>query len=133
VSVDFDPSKQRWRVRWREQGRQRTRRFPTRQEAAAFDETMRADAGPAVPNLGIVEPAGGNAVYAYSTKAGVRYRFAFRQSDGTLSSRRGFPSRRSAATARRRLVESIERGEVKVARDTFETFWLRWLEERRHT
>ena len=63
--------------------------------------------------------------------AGTRYRFVFRQSDGTLSTRRGFTSRRAAATARRRLVESIERGEVKVARDTFETFWLRWLEERR--
>jgi hypothetical protein len=25
---DFDSSKQRWRVRWREQGRQRTRRYP---------------------------------------------------------------------------------------------------------
>jgi hypothetical protein len=131
VSVDFDPSKQRWRVRWREQGRQRTRRFPTQQEAAAFDEALRADAGLAAPGPAIVEPAGGNAIYAYSTKAGVQYRFAFRQSDGTLSSRRGFASRRAAATARRRLVESIERGEVKVARDTFETFWLRWLEERR--
>ena len=131
MSVDFDPSKQRWRVRWREQGRQRTRRFPTREEAAAFDEALRADAGLAAPRPAIVEPAGGNAIYAYSTKAGVQYRFAFRQSDGTLSSRRGFPSRRAAATARRRLEESIERGEVKVARDTFETFWLRWLDERR--
>jgi len=48
-----------------------------------------------------------------------------------LSTRRGFTSRRAAATARRRLIESIERGEVKVARETFETFWLRLLEERR--
>ena len=55
----------------------------------------------------------------------------FRQSDGRLSSRRGFTSRRAAATARRRLVESIQRGEVKVARETFESFWLRLLEERR--
>jgi len=42
-----------------------------------------------------------------------------------------FKSRQSAATARRRLVESIERGEVKVARETFEEFWKRLLEERR--
>ncbi|MCQ7029712.1 hypothetical protein MRO55_24735, partial [Escherichia coli] len=28
-------------------------------------------------------------------------------------------------------MESIERGEVKVARETFETFWLRLLDERR--
>ena len=55
----------------------------------------------------------------------------FRQSDGALSSRRGFTSRRAAATARRRLVESIDRGEVKVARETFGMFWARLLQERR--
>jgi integrase len=131
VSVDFDSSKQRWRVRWREQGRQRTRRFSTREEAHAFDESLRAEVEPTRPERAIVERAGGNAIYAYSTKAGVRYRFAFRQSDGKLSTRRGFTCRRAAATARRRLVESIERGEVKVARESFETFWLRLLEERR--
>ena len=70
-------------------------------------------------------------IYAYETRAGTRFRFVFRQSDGALSTRRGFTSRRAAATARRRLVESIERGEVKVARETFETFWLRLLEEKR--
>jgi hypothetical protein len=55
----------------------------------------------------------------------------FRQSDGTLSSRRGFASRRAAATARRRLLESIERGEVKVARERFGALWARLLAERR--
>ena len=55
----------------------------------------------------------------------------FRQSDGKASTRRGFTSRAAAATARRRLVESIERGEVKVARETFGAFWARLLEERR--
>jgi integrase len=131
VSVDSDSCKQRWRVRWREQGRQRTRRFFTQEDARAFDEALRAEVEPTEPGRTIVERAGGNAIYAYSTKAGVRYRFAFRQSDGTLSTRRGFTSRRAAATARRRLVESIERGEVKVARESFETFWMRLLEERR--
>ena len=47
----------------------------------------------------------------------------FRQSDGTLSSRRGFTSRTTAATARRRLQESVDRGEVKVSREDFATFW----------
>jgi hypothetical protein len=37
VSVDFDEAKQRWRVRWREDGRQMSRRFVTREEAAAFE------------------------------------------------------------------------------------------------
>ncbi len=55
----------------------------------------------------------------------------FWQSDGSQSNRRGFTSRRAAATARRRLIESIERGEVKVARETFGTFWARFLDERR--
>jgi len=131
VSVDFDSSKSRWRVRWREQGRQRTRRFPTQTEALAFDESLRAEVEPAERGRAVVEHAGGDAIYVYSTTGGVRYRFAFRQSDGKLSSRRGFASRRAAATARRHLVESIERGEVKVARETFETFWLRLLDERR--
>lgn len=70
-------------------------------------------------------------VYPYATNAGVRFRFLFRQSDGSISSRRGFTSRSAAVTARRRLIESIERGEVRVARETFETFWLRLLAQRR--
>jgi hypothetical protein len=70
VSVDFDSSKQRWRVRWREQGRQRTRRFSTQDEAHAFDESLRAELEPTRPERAIVERAGRNAIYAYSTKAG---------------------------------------------------------------
>jgi hypothetical protein len=46
-------------------------------------------------------------VYPYETSAGTRWRFAFRQSDGSLSNRRGFASPRAAATAKRRLEESI--------------------------
>jgi hypothetical protein len=42
----------------------------------------------------------GNGIYAYETKAGTRYRFVFGQSDGAQSNRRGFTSRRAAATAR---------------------------------
>jgi hypothetical protein len=58
VSVDFDSSKHRWR----EQGRQRTRRFPTQEEAHAFDESLRAEVEPAGPGRAIVERAGGNAI-----------------------------------------------------------------------
>jgi len=49
----------------------------------------------------------------------------------TLSTRRGFTSRRAAVTERSRLVESIERGAVKPARERFDEFWLGYLEERR--
>src|SRR3954447_19376941 len=62
---------------------------------------------------------------------GRAYRFLFRQSDGRMSSRRGFTSRRAAATARRKLVESIDRGEVVVYREDFETFWDRLVAEKR--
>jgi len=48
-------------------------------------------------------------VYPYETSAGTRWRFAFRQSDGSMSNRRGFVSARAAATAKRRLEESIRR------------------------
>jgi hypothetical protein len=42
-------------------------------------------------------------VYAYATGRGVRWRILYRQSDGTLSSKRGFTSRTAAVTARRKL------------------------------
>jgi len=129
VSVDFDRSKQRWGVRWREHGRQRSRRFKTHAEALAFERSLVTEAEP--PHAVRPERAGGDAIYPYSTDTGIRYRFLFRHSDGSLSTRRGFTSRRGAATARRHLVESISRGEVKVARETFGEFWTRLLEERR--
>jgi hypothetical protein len=115
-------------VRWREGGRNRSRTFGTLEAAEAFDAASR-------PPRAVVAPPPssphGDGIYAYSTRRGVRFRFVFRQSDGTMSTRRGFTSRRAAADARRRVVESIERGEVKVARETFGVFWRRLLEERR--
>jgi integrase len=135
VSIDFDEAKQRWRVRWREEGRQMSRRFVTREEAAAFEEARQRDQlappEPAPPRGRTRSRLSGDGVYAYETKAGTRYRFVFWQSDGSQSNRRGFTSRRAAAKARRRLIESIERGEVKVARETFRTFWTTFLDERR--
>jgi Phage integrase family len=131
MSVHYEASRDRYVVRWREEGRNRSRRLATLDEAEAFDAARRsAGAQPYVPaHAG--RRSGGDGIYPYETTAGIRYRFSFRQSDGTLSTRRGFTSRRAAATARRRLVESIERGEVKVARETFGTFWTRFLDERR--
>ncbi|MEA2291718.1 MAG: hypothetical protein QOF17_738 [Solirubrobacteraceae bacterium] len=50
---------------------------------------------------------------------------------GKHRSRRGFTSRRAAVIARRHMIESIERGEIKVGRTTFGAFWTELLEERR--
>ena len=63
--------------------------------------------------------------------SGMRWRFVFRHADGSISSRRGFTSRSAATTARRRLLESIDRQEIKPARETFESFWTKLLVEKR--
>jgi hypothetical protein len=131
MSIHFDASRDRFVVRWKEDGRRRVRRFRSEAEAIAFDASLLRPVRRPPLAASVPTPAAGDGIYAYETRDGTRYRCVFRQSDGTLSTRRGFTSRRAAATARRRLVESIERGEVKVARETFETFWLRLLEERR--
>jgi hypothetical protein len=131
VSIHFDASRGRFVVRWKQDGRRRIRRFASEADAIAFDASLRGPVRRAAIADSVSSAPAGDGVYAYETRAGTRYRFVFRQSDGALSTRRGFTSQRAAATARRRLVESIERGEVKVARETFESFWLRVLEEKR--
>jgi hypothetical protein len=131
MSIHFDACRDRFVVRWKQDGRRRIRRFPTEAEAIAFDASLLKPVRRAAIADSVSSAHTGDGVYAYATRAGTRYRFVFRQSDGALSTRRGFTSRRAAATARRRLVESIERDEVKVARETFESFWLRVLEEKR--
>ena len=132
MSVDFDRDKQRWRVRWRENGKQRSRRFVTEAEAMTFDEERSGLSTEPPPTPHARAPsAAGDAIYAYDTKAGRRYRFVYRQSDGTSSSRRGFLSRRAAAAARRKLTESIDRGEIAVCREDFESFWGRFVADKR--
>jgi hypothetical protein len=61
----------------------------------------------------------------------MRWRFVFRRSDGTQTSRRGFTSERAARNARRRLIEQVERGEVRHIKETFGAYWERWLARRR--
>src|SRR3954471_54599 len=123
MSVHYDPDRRRWIVRWRAAGRHRAKNFRVEAEARAFDASLRPPAPKAAPV--------GDGVYPYSTREGIRFRFTFRQSDGSVSTRRGFTSRRAAVIARRHMIESIERGEVKVARVTFGEFWSELLEERR--
>ncbi len=118
MSIRYDRSRRRYVVRWYEGGKRRVRRFVDEAEARAFAATVSPSGGQDVA----IDVKRGDGVYAYETKDGPRYRFSFRQADGTLSTRRGFTSRRAAVTARRRLVESIARGEVKPARETFGEF-----------
>jgi hypothetical protein len=137
VSIHQDASRDRFVVRWKQDGRRRIRRFRSEADAISFDTSLLRPVRRAPLPAPVTSRAAGDGIYAYETRGGTRsrsvfrHRSVFRQSDGTLSTRRGFTSRRAAATARRRLVESIERGEVKVARETFEPFWLGLLEERR--
>ena len=70
-------------------------------------------------------------VYSYRTADGLRWRFVYRRSDGTQTTKRGFMSERAARDARRRLVEQVERGEVHHTKETFGDYWERWLARRR--
>ena len=147
--MHFDSARRKYVGRWREDGRQRTRRFDTPEEAEDFErgraasppatETQGHDSEPEHSDvlalaariaqleaqLGIKDDAEGprDAVFSYRTKRGTRYGFKFRQSDGTSSTRRGFISRRAARTAKAGVEESIRRGEIRVARESFTEFW----------
>jgi hypothetical protein len=40
MSIDYEPERRRYRVRWRENGRQRSRRFHTHAQAEAFEASL---------------------------------------------------------------------------------------------
>jgi hypothetical protein len=136
MGVQYDKTRRKYVVRWREDGRQRNRRFATQEAAETFNATLdRRRARPSEPVAPIVgpppEPQRGDGVYAYQTKDGRRWRFTFRHAGGSTSSRRGFTSRQAAVTAKRKLLESIDRHEVKPARETFGSFWAKLVIEKR--
>jgi len=84
MSVHYEPDRDRYVVRWREGGRNRSRRFLRLEAAEAFDRGLRAPAAVApVP----VSARAGDGIYAYETRQASG--FVFRQSDGSLSTRRG--------------------------------------------
>jgi len=95
MSVQFDRVPGRWIVRWRDNGRQRARRFADETAALDFEAGLRPP--PAVAEVArvtrleaqVVDQGG---VYAYETATGTRWRFVFRQSDGSLTTRRGGPA-----------------------------------------
>lgn len=120
-----------WEVRWRDaSGRQRARRFPSEEAARAFDEAL-AEVSPAVRRSDTARHRRSGGVYSYRTADGIRWRFVYRRSDGTQTTKRGFVSERAARDARRRLIEQVERGEVRHTKETFGGYWERWLARRR--
>lgn len=120
-----------WEVRWRDSGgRRRARRFSTEEAARAFDEAI-AEVSPAARRSDTSRHGRSGGVYPYRTGDGIRWRFVYRRSDGTQTTKRGFASERAARDARRRLIEQVERGEVCHTRETFGEFWETWLARRR--
>jgi integrase len=128
VSVRLDRGA--WEVRWRDQtGRLRAKRFTTEEAARAFDEAL-LDTRPSERTGRNVRGANGS-VYSYETAAGTRWRYVLRRSDGKQTSKRGFTSQRAAHEAYRRVVEQIDRGELRHSDETFGSWWETWLRRRK--
>jgi integrase len=126
--VSFSLAKGSWEVRWRDAtGRQRSRRFRSEEAAQEFDASIH-DHGATERRR--ADPGDGG-VYPYDTRAGTRWRYVMRRSDGSMTSKRGFPSERAARDARRRLAERQDRGEIRHTNETFGAYWARWLGRRR--
>jgi hypothetical protein len=112
-----------WVVRWRQDGLHHSRRFQTEPEALAFDEGLAGGAGKprsSTPN-----------VYAYQTRAGIRWRYSYRDSRGRASSKRGFASERAAARDRERTMAEVRDRGLYISRLTFGEFFPDWLRRRR--
>ena len=126
--MSYAPAKGAWEVRWRDAtGRQRSRRFQSEEAAREFDESIHdLEASARRQTYG---SSGG--VYRYETTSGTRWRCAVKRSDGSFTSKRGFRSQKAALDARRRMTERQERGEVRHTKETFASFWARWLERRK--
>jgi integrase len=120
-----------WEVRWRDaDGRRRARRFGSEEAAKAFDEAL-AEVSPTARRTDTARHGRSGGVYSYRTVDGGRWRFVYRRSDGTQTTKRGFASERAARDARRRVIEQVERGEMRHTRETFASYWDRWLAQRR--
>jgi integrase len=121
MSVQFDPLRERYVVRWYEDGRHRTRRFIDRDDATTFERSVTdRDTG-----------ASGDGVYRYRTRTAILWRFVFRRADGRLSSRRGFPTRAAAVAARQALLETIRHSDGSQEPERFDAFFQRLLSEKR--
>lgn len=78
-----------WEVRRRDtEGRQRARRFTSENAARAFDQAL-AEVSPASRRADTARHGRSGGVYSYRTADGVRWRFVYRRSDGTQTTKRG--------------------------------------------
>src|ERR1035441_2453865 len=73
----------------------------------------------------------GDGIYPYETRAGTRYYFKYRKSDGRSATKRGFASPRAARRERERTVVSAAMGEQLSTTETFGKFFDSWLAKRR--
>ncbi|HWF56022.1 MAG TPA: tyrosine-type recombinase/integrase [Solirubrobacteraceae bacterium] len=120
-----------WEVRWRDAaGTRRAKRFKAEVAARAYEEAI-AELAPSDRRADTAKHGRSDGVYSYPTRDGIRWRFVARRSDGSQTSKRGFASERAARDARRRLVEQVERGEIRHTKETFGGYWERWLARRR--
>src|SRR5215210_3775219 len=146
MSVQFDSSRSRWVVRWSEKESQRTRRFAGERAARDFDAARReaSKAAREARALGLAgelarlrarvetienqlpADARNSGVYSYATKQGVRWRIAVKQSDGTLTTRRGFRAYGAAAREHDRIT-AIGPPDADAS---FACFWRRWLADK---
>jgi len=119
-------------VRWRDSmGRHRSKRFRSEEAAKEFDHSIHDE--------GVVDRGKGErrrrgqqgGVYPYATTSGTKWRYVARRSDGSMTSKRGFSSETAARTARRQAIEKKERGEVVHTKETFGSFFPRWLNQRK--
>jgi integrase len=121
-----------WEVRWRDaSGRRRSKRFGDDEDTARTFDGAINDVANVDRRVATSTPGAGGGVYPYSTAKGTRWRYVARRSDGTSTSKRGFTSPRAAREARRRLIEQIERGEVRHTKETFGGWWKTWLRRRK--
>ncbi len=129
MSVRFDRGG--WEVRWLDgSGRKRAKRFQDEQAARAFDEAL-GEMRPAERRSDTAVHGSQGGVYPYRTTQGMRWRFVVRRSDGKQTSKRGFTSARAAREACRRLVEQIDRGEIRHTKQTFASWWAGWVQHRK--
>ncbi len=110
MSVHFDATRGQYAVRWRQDGRNRMKRFKSEANAIAFERSLTgaqpastaADDLSAMPRARLAElkarlaaadldtaPAKGG-VYPYVTAEGRRWYVKYRHADGSSSSKRGF-------------------------------------------
>ncbi len=120
-----------WEVRWLDgSGRKRAKRFKDERDARLFDAAV-GEVAPPERRADTATYGSRGGVYPYATAQGTRWRYVIRRSDGKQTSKRGFTSQRAARDACRRVVERVERGELRHTDRTFGSWWESWLRRRK--